>query len=315
MIAKALWHTDKFNSVIKPETLLLNTNQKLLYSKYSLISTGTERIVAKGKVPNSLLHLMQVPYMGGSFNFPVKYGYAVCGLDEVGERYHFMHPHQNKCAINTENLYKTNNDLPAHRVPLISNIETVLNAVWDSDFYTNNLKIAICGFGNIGSLLAVTLKLKFNVQPVIIETNEWRLQKAEKLGFEVATTNNKSNYDIIYHTTATQAGLQYCINHLNVEGQLIELSWYGNVKVNISLGENFHMKRLKLISSQVSKIPLSKQKEISYQKRKEIAAEVLLHKQFDELISDYINFENCPAFYNDLRNGNLPNGLIWMIKY
>jgi len=146
-----------------------------------------------------------------------------------------------------------------------------------------------------------------------LDFTRWRLQKAEKLGFII--NNDDLNYDIIYHTTATEAGLQYCINHLNVEGQLIELSWYGNSKVNISLGENFHTNRIKLISSQVSKIPLVKQVEISYKKRKEIAAEILKHNEFDELISDYIEFEKSPVFFKDLREGNLPSGLIWMIKY
>jgi len=305
MIAKALWHTDKFNSVLKQEEVKLAANNKLIHSKYSLISTGTERLVTTGKVPHSLKKSMQVPYMAGSFDFPVKYGYAVCGVNEAA--------HQNLCCINLDHLFKIAKEIPLHRVPLISNVETVLNAVWDTGFYKKDLKVAICGFGNIGSLLALTLKLKFNVMPAIIERNDWRLQKAEKLGFEI--DNNDNNYDIIYHTTATENGLQYCINHLNMEGQLIELSWYGDTKVNISLGENFHVNRLKLISSQVSKIPLSKQKEISYQKRKEIAAEVLLNNEFDKLISDYIDFENCPAFFKDLREGNLPNGLIWMIKY
>lgn len=313
MIAVALWHNDKLSSVLKAEALKPNTNQKILYSKYSLISTGTEKLVASGSVPTLLSKLVEVPYMAGSFDFPVKYGYAVCGEGEVGEYYHLMHPHQNLCIVNETDLYKINNKIPPHRVPLISNIETVLNAIWDTNFYKDDLKIAICGFGNIGSLLALTLKIKFGKMPVIVELNEWRLQKAKQLGFEV--DQKAINYDIIYHTTATEVGLQYCINHLNIEGQLIELSWYGDMKVSLSLGENFHINRLKLISSQVSKIPLSKQKEISYQKRKEIAAEILLNDAFDELISDYIDFENSPAFFKDLRKGNLPDGLIWMIKY
>jgi len=314
MIAQALWHTEKFTSELKSEGLKLKEYQKLIYSKYSLISTGTERLVAKGNVPASLKASMRVPYMDGDFQFPVKYGYAVCGVDEAGECYHFMHPHQNICIVNNEHLFEIIDELPQHRVPLISNLETVLNAVWDTDFYKPGLKIAICGFGNIGALLALTLKWKFNIMPIIVELNEWRLHKAEQLGFEI-NRNETQQFDIIYHTTATEKGLQFCINHLNVEGQLIELSWYGDTKVNISLGENFHINRLKLVSSQVSKIPISKQNEISYQKRREIAAKILLQNEFDELISDYIEFEKSPLFFKDLRNGNLPNGLIWMIKY
>lgn len=314
MIAKALWHINELNSEIKSEEVKPNANQKIIQSKYSLISTGTERLVASGKVPTLLNMSMQVPYMGGSFKFPVKYGYAVCGADAAGNYYHYMHPHQNICAINNKHLFKIDNKVAPNKVPLISNIETVLNAVWDSNFYKPDLKVAICGFGNIGSLLALTLKLKFNKMPTIIEKNNWRLQKAEQLGFKVDDGEGKS-YDIVYHTTATESGLQYCINHLNLEGQLIELSWYGNSKVNINLGASFHINRIKLISSQVSKIPISKQKEISYQKRKKIAAEILENKQFDDLITNYIMFEKSPAFFKDLREGNLPNGLIWMIKY
>ena len=43
------------------------------------VSRGTEALVFAGRVPARLFDTMRAPLMGGSFPFPVKYGYSVVG--------------------------------------------------------------------------------------------------------------------------------------------------------------------------------------------------------------------------------------------
>lgn len=311
---KALWHID--NSIskllpIKKSNIHQSRNELVsLKAKYSLISNGTERLVSLGKVSAELGEKMKVPYMAGTFSLPIKYGYSMVAT-KGNTVYHVMHPHQEEVLVNRSDLFEVSDKIPLHRLSLISNLETVANAIWDANINNKDI-VAICGFGNIGALLANTLRVHFDIEVDIIEVDQWRIDKAKSLGWKV---NNDINYDIIFHTTAQQDALVNCINKLNVEGKLIELSWYGNKKVSIPLGEAFHYNRLQIISSQVSKIPQSKAKEHNYKTRKELACHWLHHNSYDELITDIIPFDKAPEFYNKLRKNKQGNGLIWIIGY
>ncbi len=313
MIARSIFHINKEATIIRDVTSngSKGLERKTLRSKYSLVSTGTERLVSRGEVPKEMYVHMKVPHMHGDFNFPISYGYSLVASDNECA-YHLMHPHQDLVEVNPEELFQLKEKVPTYRSPLISNMETVLNAIWDADLHDSD-QIAICGFGNIGSLLALSLKLHFDKEVSIIETDQWRSLKAEELGFIVDKESAK--YDVIFHSSATQSGLQYCIDHLNEEGRVVELSWYGDKRINLELGKDFHYKRLRIISSQVSKIPKKFGAEMTYLKRKQIAARMLEEENYDKLISDFIDFEKAPIFYNDLRKGGLNKGLIWMIKY
>jgi len=228
------------------------------------------------------------------------------------KKVHLLHPHQNVCVVEKESLFSKCQDLDAHKIPLISNMETVINAIWESHL-DKTKNIAVCGFGNIGSLLATTLLTYHQKPPLIIENDSEKSKLATNLGFEIA--GPEMNFDLIYHTTASSEGLQYCIEHTNDEGEIIELSWYGNSQTTLSLGSNFHTNRLRLIASQVSKIPSIKREEYDYEKRKELAVKILKNPSFDRLISEIIPLKDTPKFFDRLRRGRVKTGLIYLIKY
>ena len=314
MQVTSLWHINNEKSLLRNSNLEYPKpgNKALVYSTYSMISTGTERLVIQGKIPKPIQHKMKVPYMDGSFQFPIKYGYAMAGETEDKQLVHLMHPHQNICVVEKEALYYGCTLLPKHRIPLISNMETVINAIWDSGSLDSK-KIAVCGFGNIGSLLSTALITYYNCKPVIIDNNIDKQKIALNLGFEIAEPN--MTFDVIYHTTASSEGLQYCIDHANEEAKIIELSWYGTKQTNLSLGLNFHTNRIRLIASQVSQIPIEKRKTFDYQKRKDLACKILQNSFFDKLISEIIPFQEAPIFFEKLRQKKENTGLIYLIKY
>lgn len=311
---KALWHIDSCCSKLIEEKINNKANHLtepiLLNAKFSLVSNGTERLVSLGRVPLHLSEKMKVPYMEGDFSLPIKYGYSMVAENDKAT-YHTMHPHQEEIWVEKSSLFKLPENIPLYRLPLISNLETVANAIWDANITAKDA-VAICGFGNIGALLANTLRVHFDIEVDIIEIDNWKIDKAISLGWNV---NKKARYDVIFHTTAQQVALLDSINKLNVEGKLIELSWYGDKKLSIPLGEAFHYNRLQIISSQVSKIPLSRAKEHNYKTRKELVCNWLQHDSYDDLITDIIPFSESPIFYNNLRTGKQGEGLIWIIEY
>ena len=308
---KALWHIDKDSSELRMVKVPQSDKGLKLRSLYSMISTGTEKLVATGGVPSSMHEQMKVPYMDGSFGLPVKYGYSLVGAAEDGSHYHVMHPHQSYVSVDPKVAFRLPEGLPPRRAVLISNMETVINAIWDSHPSTKE-KIAIVGFGNVGSLLAITLSEHYGIKPIIVEKDEWRREKASELGFE---PSEQTDYDIVYHTTATESGLQYCLDNLKMEGRVIELSWYGDRKAQLTLGDRFHYRRLQIISSQVSVIPKSMLSEYSYKSRKELAAKYLRSDRYDRLINDTTSFTEAVSFFDSLRQGTSDNGLIYLISY
>lgn len=321
MQAQTLWHISKSTSDVRTNDLVVDKGDILIKSLYSLISTGTERTIASGKIPKNLYADMQVPFMKGSFNFPLTYGYSLVGKviegseKHVGKHVHLMHPHQDLVSIHSDHCFFIPKEITPKIATLASNMETAINAVWDSKVSEGN-KILVVGFGIIGALLAKVLQNIFGVSVTVLEKNQQRLTHAQNLGFHCVDNVNelKDHFDIAYNTSAHESGLQICIDLVGYEGSVIELSWYGDRKVTLDLGSSFHSQRKQIISSQVSNIPTDKQPQWNYEKRKKYVFELLKDASFGDLITKEVDFEDTPAFFSLLRNTTI-NELGIIIKY
>ncbi len=56
------------------------------------------------------------------------------------------------------------------------------------------------------------------------------------------------------HASANPAGLTRALELVGDEGEVVELSWYGDRAVPVPLGEAFHARRLTIRSSQVGAV-------------------------------------------------------------
>lgn len=310
MKAKALWHLNEMETAILEEEIVSYGDIKsLIRTNFSCISSGTETLVANGSVPNALKENMRVNYMGGNFDFPIKYGYSLVGKTEDGRYVHLMHPHQDKLFAREADLFTIPANLPLKRATLLSNMETTINAVWDARLKGNE-KILIIGFGGIGALLALTVKQYTGINPSVLELDEIKLKKAKYLGFSM----DDCDFDIIFHTSSSDTGLQFALDHVKKDGSVIELSWYGEKQSKLHLGGNFHYNRVKIISSQVSTVsPFAPIK--GYSARKEIACQILLNDAFDEIISNEVPFDDAPAYFDNLRTPGNNSALATIIIY
>ena len=81
-LSRALWFTGSGAAALLPETVARRQADEYctVRALYSAVSEGSERLVLAGKVPLELHQSMRVPYMGGDFSFPVKYGYSADGF-------------------------------------------------------------------------------------------------------------------------------------------------------------------------------------------------------------------------------------------
>lgn len=319
MKSKALWHISKNQTAVVETDLNPSTpDQILIQSKYSLISTGTENLVAQGKVPLSLHQEMKVPYMKGHFTFPLKYGYSVVG--EVlsdgnwkGQLVHLMHPHQDYIFADLRSVTVLPPSIPLKRAVLTSNVETAVNAIWDSQVSIGD-KVLVVGFGMIGSLVARLLSLMPAVEVVVLEQDPYRKKLAIEMGFKILEEKTLS-FDCSFHASGSSGGLQLCIDLVGKEGTIVELSWYGTKSSTISLGGEFHYQRKRIISSQVGQIPTNKSHRWNYSRRKQLVFELLNNPLFDRHLTHDIPFDSTPLFFQNLRESKQTDGLAWVINY
>jgi len=297
--ALALWYTARrecnLNEVVLPA---LGPEDCLLTTLWSGVSRGTERLVCEGRVPCSEHERMRAPFQQGDFPFPVKYGYCAVGRvnagppDLLGRIAFCLHPHQDRFVAPRDRLVLVPDAVPARRAILAANLETALNAHWDAGSGPAD-RIVIVGGGVLGLLVAWLAARLPGAEVTLIDVEPSRAKLAAQLGFGFALPEGAPHdADIVFHTSATAAGLETAIAAAGTEARIVELSWYGEGAVPALLGGAFHARRLQLISSQVGLVPASRRARWSYARRAEAAMALLTDDKLDALITDEVAFRD-----------------------
>jgi len=319
--ARALWFKAYDHAEILKERLpLLKPGWCKLQTFFSAISPGTERLVYSGDVPENLRQEMKCPYMGGEFPFPVKYGYSLIGKitegpkQSIGKIVHVLHPHQDQCIVHMEDTFPIPPRVPPPRGTLASNLETAVNAIWDSNV-TIGERALLIGFGIVGSLVARLLSFIPGVQLQVVDTNPSKITLAEKMGFEACNPEKVSgNFDLAFHASGSSDGLQLAIDKVGCEGRIIELSWYGTDKVSLSLGGTFHSQRKTIHSSQVSTVSPRQRPRWDRRRRKSLVFKLLERPEFDSHITHSVPFTKLPDLYGKLK-AYPTEGLSYLVRY
>lgn len=224
-----------------------------------------------------------------------------------------MHPHATHASVSADAVTEIPPSLNVHRALLISSMETVVNACWDSGVTLGD-RVVIFGFGLIGNLLASVIRLMPGVDPVIIDHDPQRLEAARRSGYSTTDNIGATAFDIAFNTTASSRALQQAIDITATDGRVIELSWYGNRTVELQLGSAFHHGRKRIISSQVSRIPQHVSARHDYASRKTLCITLLLDTNISLADSNChtLPFNAAPAHFNALRQQaiNLPAAIL-----
>jgi threonine dehydrogenase-like Zn-dependent dehydrogenase len=101
--------------------------------------------------------------------------------------------------------------------------------------------------------------------------------------------------DVVFHASATAAGLATALRLAGEEASVVELSWYGDGDVTAPLGEAFHSRRLRLVSSQVGQVAPSHRSRWSHGRRLAAALALLRDPALDVLLAPPVSFEELPA--------------------
>jgi hypothetical protein len=107
-------------------------------------------------------------------------------------------------------------------------------------------------------------------------------------------------HDVVFHTSATSAGLRAAMDRAGTEARVVEASWFGDGEAGLPLGGPFHSRRLTLLSSQVGALPPDRRPRWTHARRLSKALDLLGDDRLDALISDEIAFADSPSRLPDL---------------
>ncbi|MDC2957824.1 dehydrogenase [Streptomyces gilvifuscus] len=319
-VARAFWldrpGEGRIRDVDLPEPA---EGEVLVRSLFSGVSRGTETLVFRGGVPESQHAAMRAPFQEGDFPAPVKYGYLNVGVVEegpeglAGRTVFCLYPHQTRYVVPVTAVTVVPDDVPAERAVLAGTVETAVNALWDAAPLIGD-RIAVVGGGMVGCSVAALLARFPGVKVQLVDADPARAKVAQALGVDFALpADAHGERDLVVHASATEQGLARSLELLSAEGTVIELSWYGDRKVSLPLGEAFHSRRLVIRSSQVGTVS-PRRAGRSYADRLALALDLLADPALDALVTGESAFDELPDLMPRLASGELP-ALCHRIRY
>jgi 2-desacetyl-2-hydroxyethyl bacteriochlorophyllide A dehydrogenase len=299
--ARAFWVAapgqGEIRSVDVPEPGL---DDVLVRTAWSGISRGTESLVFRGGVPEGQRETMRAPHQEGDFPGPVKYGYLNVGVvaagpaELLGRSVFCLYPHQTRYVVPAASVLVVPDGVPARRAVLAGTVETAVNAIWDSAPLPGD-RVAVVGAGMVGAGIARLLAGIVGVQVTLVDTNSARHRLADHMGVGFAhPTEAPRDLDLALHTSGTGAGLQCALDLLAADGTVVDLSWYGDQPVTLSLGGAFHDRRLAIRASQVGAVAQSRRARRTTRDRLALALELLRDPAFDALLTGSSAFADLP---------------------
>ncbi|MEU6528733.1 zinc-binding alcohol dehydrogenase [Streptomyces sp. NPDC046928] len=283
----------------------------LVRSLYSGVSRGTETLVFRGGVPESQHAAMRAPFQEGDFPAPVKYGYLSVGVVErgpdalAGRTVFCLYPHQTRYVVPASAVTVVPDTVPAARAVLAGTVETAVNALWDAAPLVGD-RIAVVGGGMVGCSVAALLARFPGVRLQLVDADPSRAEVAKALGVAFASPGDAlGDCDLVVHASASEQGLARSLELLRPEGTVLELSWYGDRRVAVPLGEAFHPRRLVIRSSQVGTVSPARAGR-SYADRLALALDLLADPALDALVTGESPFEELPELLPKLASGRVP---------
>ncbi|MFM9938986.1 MAG: zinc-dependent alcohol dehydrogenase [Hyphomicrobiaceae bacterium] len=306
-VARAVWYTAPGKVELRSQPLAVpRPGEALVKTLFTGISRGTERLVHSGAVGESEWGRMQAPMQEGQFPFPVKYGYCAVGQVEAGpeawrgKTVFCLHPHQDWIITTPDRLTMVPAHIPPRRATLAANMETALNALWDSGAGPAD-RIVVVGAGVVGLLIAYLAARLPGADVTVLDVAPERRAIVESFGAKFAAGGQTHGSDpiapadVVFHTSVTAAGLNAAIACAGFEARIVELSWYGDKDVPAKLGGAFHSQRLQLISSQVGHVSASRRARWDYGRRMAAALKLLDDPRLDQLVAEAISFDDAAS--------------------
>ena len=289
--------------------------QVLVRTLASAISAGTELLAFRGQIPpGTALDETLGALAGGTFAYPFRYGYAAvgevvavgAGVDGAwrGRRVFAFEPHATAFTAAPADLVVVPDGLAPERAALLAHMETAVNLVLDGAPLVGE-EVLVIGQGTVG-LLATALLARFPLAGLTVcEPLPLRASAARALGARhVAASADEAvravgprGADLVFELSGDPAALDLAIAAAGHEARIVVGSWYGGKRAAVDLGGRFHRRRMRLVSSQVSRIAPALSARWDRERRFGVAWNALAEIDTLPLVSHRFPFADAQAAY------------------
>jgi 2-desacetyl-2-hydroxyethyl bacteriochlorophyllide A dehydrogenase len=321
MINQALYFSGQRTVEIRKEPLPEpETHEILIQTTLSAISAGTEMLVYRGQVPESLVVDESLPSLAGVFTYPLRYGYCTVGRvieagssvakNWIGQRVFAFQPHQQHFITTPDQAIHIPDGISDEAAVFLPNMETAVTLVQDCHPLLGEHMI-VFGQGVVG-LLCTALLAQFPLSTLISadpiplrreKSNQWGADHAldpADPGFEqtMHALLGTSMADLCLEISGVPAALQQAIRLAGFDGRIVVGSWYGTKPVSLDLGSDFHRKRQRITSSQVSTLAPALQGRWNKARRFDLALKKIAELQPHTLITHRVPFAIAADAYH-----------------
>ena len=293
----------------------LKDTEVLVESICSAISAGTEMLVFRGQFPQ-----LQDSHdtVSSELKYPLAYGYACVGkVIEIGKKVKkewedrlvfAFQPHTSHFISRPENLFPIPHSLEPENACFLPNMETAVNLVQDGAPILGE-RALVLGQGIVG-ILTTSLLSEFPLT-ALTAVDQFELRRNALAGngkvkgispeeLKANTTQNdytQNKFDLTYELSGSPSVLNTAIEHTVFSGRVVIGSWYGQKRVEIDLGGEFHRSRIRLVSSQVSTISPELSGRWDKSRRFEVAWQALERIQPQQWITHRFSLDEAARAY------------------
>jgi 2-desacetyl-2-hydroxyethyl bacteriochlorophyllide A dehydrogenase len=295
-------------SIVEVDPGELESGDVRVRTEFSGISGGTEMLVYRGEVDPELVLDDAIGSLGGTFRYPVRYGYSCVGTvvasraEDVpeGARVFAFHPHQDEFVLASTDVVPLDAEDPriATLFPLV---ETALQTTLDAGPQLGTTA-AVTGLGPVG-ILAGALLSRAGVRVIGSDPLAWRRDAAKSFDVfavepddvdeAIRDATDGLGVPLLVEASGNPRVLDDSLSLLAPEGTALVCSWYGTKSVPLTLGGAFHRRRLVIRSTQVSTIPASQRTVWTREARRKAARGLLSELPLAVLASHEFAFDRA----------------------
>jgi 2-desacetyl-2-hydroxyethyl bacteriochlorophyllide A dehydrogenase len=273
-------------------------------TELSAISAGTELLFYRGEISSGTLLDETLPSLSTTAAYPVAYGYAAVGRvvtagDLLGRRVFAFETHRSSFLARRDALHAVPEDMSSESASLLPTFETAVSLVQDARPLMGERALVV-GQGVVG-LAATALLSRFPLARLVtVDRWEGRRRLSLELGAHRAVAPgqlDEGDFDLAFEVSGSPEALELAVSAAGLEARVIVGSWYGERRAELGLGTHFHRGRIRIQSSQVSRIAPSLSARWTKDRRLRLAIDAISRAPAEKLVSHRFPIERAADAY------------------
>jgi 2-desacetyl-2-hydroxyethyl bacteriochlorophyllide A dehydrogenase len=281
----------------------------LVRTEISAISAGTELLLYRGEVAEGTVVDESLASLSGRVSYPLAYGYAAVGTvvargesaaaELMGRRVFAFAPHRSHFLAPARELHLVPDDVSSESMVMLPTLETAVGFLQDSRPMIGERALVV-GQGVVG-LVTTALLARFPLGR-LVTVDRWEMRRRVSVGLGAARSCapedlDERDFDLALELSGAPSALDVAVAAAGFEGRVLVGSWYGSKRAAIDLGTHFHRGRLRIQSSQVSRLSGHLLSRWTKERRIEVALESLRGVPLENLISHRLPIERAAEAY------------------